>query len=1311
MVKIPNDMVVNQHWSSDIAPLTDDGANLKLGSAGRQGELTALRDLYETHGKNHGTVVLVLGPKGVGKSLVLEEFRRQSKLEGIGVFATQCHRFQRPSRPLEALLEQAASYIDEFNPSLVSREARFAANRILAAMAPGKAADENQDRHAALIAILSEHLAKVASIRPPIVLVSNLHHTSSDTIALIEELAHRLAPADGLTADPIHDKAFPGMLLLSWRSDSIEDRPFWTGNLAAHALEIRPLPANGVADLLRRDDVAHRVARLTGGRPRLIEALLTWGTPDADGLVRQRFQRLSNQAREVAVCCAATNRPIGVRRLTELSGVSAGQIGIAIEELLSSGLMTHTVLEGEIQIDFRSSEDRTALASTVMPELLRSWHFRIGEYLNAEGNVPAAARHLIQAWDESHDLDELLSLVLEAVELLDAAGDVHEAAELCHRTEAIVVGAGRRTQRTTEFTKTLAQRAAMLDERRGDYQAGLDVLERELKLEDLPSFSRHAGRLCRLLGRTADARRHLDEALRVLPSDAIRERAEVLIDLAEVALTEGRHENAAHFLDKAEDLDEDNAGLADLLLVRGKLHASRGDLSSAAHMFEHAIEDARQRGRSESEIRSLVNLGIIKLRGGDQEAAATLYAEALEMAERTGDRRHQAFCQQNLAVLAHWRRDYRKALFWYHESVRNFQRLANQGLMAWVTVDLGDLYLELGDTEQSKAMTSQARFLLSRAANSTALFFLDFLDARLKAEDGLLMQSKRDLVKVRQLARKQSRPEDETTVGIELARIEARMGNQTDAMDILAQLPKTESPKLKGRLLLTMAEQKLPRTPKEALDILGQALDQFEESLDPDGQWKTMARMSEAHAALGDQPASTHWRRQAREVEASIRATVPPSMMKQYPSVSCRNPYLSLLEDKRSSFLSAPKRTTQSSDRFVPTNIKKNRNDSAPAITNMIGAHPVFQQTLKALERIAASETTVLLTGESGTGKELAAEAIHDLSTRHDMPLVKVNCAALVETLLLSELFGHERGAFTGALRTKKGRFEVADGGTIFLDEIGDISPRTQVALLRVLQERTFERVGGTQSINVNVRIVCATNRNLDAMVQAGTFREDLYYRLKGIQVELPPLRARGQDVLILAKHILDHLARTDGVQPKHLTEEAGNLLMTHGWPGNVRELENVLRSAWVFADGSEITASLVSQFLSSGRSVQTPTERSPKLENVLAGHSHPELPTSALSNEDGADANAPATAHPTDIFGSTYRHLLDEGLSLKAMKKIIERECIVRALDASQGNITQAAKVLGMKRPRLSQLVKEHGLSVNSTAFESKGESHASRN
>lgn len=244
----------------------------------------------------------------------------------------------------------------------------------------------------------------------------------------------------------------------------------------------------------------------------------------------------------------------------------------------------------------------------------------------------------------------------------------------------------------------------------------------------------------------------------------------------------------------------------------------------------------------------------------------------------------------------------------------------------------------------------------------------------------------------------------------------------------------------------------------------------------------------------------------------------------------------------------------------------------------MIGSSPAMRQLFALIQRVAREDSTILIEGESGTGKELAARAIHRSSPRAEQPFIKVNCGALNDNLLESELFGHEKGAFTGAIRRKKGRFELAHGGTLFLDEIGDISPAMQVKLLRVLQEREFERVGGEETLAVDVRIICATHRDLPQKVAGGSFREDLYYRLSVIPLKLPPLRDRKEDIPALVQHFLDKRRPA-----KTLSAEGLQLLQQYAWPGNIRELENLVERLQVIAPGSEIEPPLIAAQLGQG--------------------------------------------------------------------------------------------------------------------------------
>ncbi len=311
-------------------------------------------------------------------------------------------------------------------------------------------------------------------------------------------------------------------------------------------------------------------------------------------------------------------------------------------------------------------------------------------------------------------------------------------------------------------------------------------------------------------------------------------------------------------------------------------------------------------------------------------------------------------------------------------------------------------------------------------------------------------------------------------------------------------------------------------------------------------------------------------------------------------------------------------------------------------LENLVGESPAMLQVFDVIQQVAPTRATVLITGETGTGKELVAHAIHNLSPRKNGPFVAVHAAALSSTLLESELFGHEKGAFTGAVERRIGRFEAADGGTLFLDEVSEIDPAMQVKLLRVLEERAFERVGGTKTIQVDVRLVAATNKDLKKLVSEGKFRDDLFYRLSVVTVNLPPLRERRQDVPLLVQAFIRQCSAENGKPIRDITAEAVNTLMAYDWPGNVRELRNTIEQMVVLSRGERLT-----------------------LRDVPA------------AIRGGADLTKISVVRP----GTTMT--VEEA----------ERQLIVQALKETDGNRTRAAQRIGMSRRTLHRKLKKYGL------------------
>jgi len=319
---------------------------------------------------------------------------------------------------------------------------------------------------------------------------------------------------------------------------------------------------------------------------------------------------------------------------------------------------------------------------------------------------------------------------------------------------------------------------------------------------------------------------------------------------------------------------------------------------------------------------------------------------------------------------------------------------------------------------------------------------------------------------------------------------------------------------------------------------------------------------------------------------------------------------------------------------------------------DMVGRSMAMQKLQEQIKLVAPSNASVLVTGENGTGKELVARSIHFHSQRHDQPFIAINCAAIPEELIESELFGHEKGAFTGALAQKKGKFDLADGGTLFLDEIGDMSLKTQAKILRILQERKFERVGGTRTMEVDVRVIAATNKVLEDEIKGGNFREDLYYRLNVVPFTVPPLRERKEDIPALIDHFLEFFCSRDGRDKKIPSAEALELMKSYDWPGNVRELKNLVERLVIMTPGATITAAHMPEYIAAG-----------------------------------GDAREEAGGSKLDGFLELN--------TLREAREEFEKEFIIQKLEEYGWNISKTAEAIELERSNLHRKIKSYGIDL----------------
>ena len=1010
----------------------------------------------------------------------------------------------------------------------------------------------------------------------------------------------------------------------------------------------------------------------------------------AEGASLVEAAHLGEAARAVLTCLALAGRSLSVVSIATL-----GDDAVAgVDELLAAALVTRSGNLFSISsacdvaaIDSHASDaERLATARLLAggpgfdPD---PWAYaRSAELLVAAGAVDAAdvaIEKALRGIDDGQATYEITSRWYAAVASISGEAGLLLRVRGAHR--ALAMGEANDAQRWCESAAALSP---------GD-----------------PTIALLMGRALMQLGDLVAARVSLQKAEAAATDDELRAR--VSSELAELSYLAGNMKLAAEHATRAITLATTPATRLGGRNTLGKINLVEARWDDAdAHFAEDALT-ASAAGEATAELRARLNRGIALISKGLLDDARTTLERVLEDGARLGEDRARAYAFANLGVIAYRQRDYGAALASWDQAVRFRQTLRGRVATAHTLANLAELRLRLGLIDHAEHTVAFGRRLLVGASAPTRTAHYKRVAAQIALARKNTELARRE-IEAAQIDAEVSGDKDElSSVLFVAARVALEDGDVVRAAAAVAQAQRlatgdranAEAAILKAHEL--RARGALPGAALEAAaDALARARACGEEDL-----------LAEIHALLatlcrdaGDvQAAQAHCCR-AIAVRDQVAAGLPADIRSAFlakpdiVAVSRLNNALASVTTLSDNDVEEEAPRTQ---RLVP----RPGVDAAAPVREIIGNDPEIRSLISAIGKVARANSTVLIRGESGTGKELVAEALHRASERANGPLVSVNCAALVETLLLSELFGHEKGAFTGAASRRRGRFEMAEGGTLFLDEIGDISSRTQVALLRVLQEKTFERVGGTQPIRANVRVICATHRDLKAMVERGEFREDLYYRLKGITLEVPPLRARIGDLPKIADHLLGRIALERNETAKTLGDAALDLLQRHRWAGNIRELENVLRAVSLFADGEVITASDLIDNVEDFRAVAQagPASGYPSSAAPLSLRASLLPPPSAsisgsLGNEPGGEEDDGSGMLPDTESGATsvaYATVRQGAVSLSDMKRQIERDCIARALAETKGNITRAAALLGMKRPRLSQLVKQYGLSASS--------------
>jgi DNA-binding NtrC family response regulator len=1248
--------------SSSVAGGVAEG---RLACVGRERELERMCALWQSVRDGGSRVVLVSGDAGIGKSRLLDELKRRVAGSGA-VLEGRCRESAPPYQPVIEIVEEALRGLDG-NLGLEGlhdrgREVLEALRGRALALPPSPATAPSdtswQLRRLELFEQVASFLADVARARPVMILIHDVHTADASTRGLVAHLCETRIGAPELEGPRGPDERLWGLVLVTSRNHDAA----WLEGASPERVPLGALDTEGVRAFLQSPEVVQFFAEATGGLPRALEALIEAQPTGADELIAARWQRLSSPAQSLASALVVFGRAAGIEELGRAAGVSGDELACAVAELIEARFVGKRVVAGQLRLAFLRSADEESIGRTLPDEVRRPLHAAVGRILAEHGaagleDAVALAEHLLHG----RTGEDAVDAAVIAGERLEITFGYDRAIDLYRRAWTLT--------RRDEIQAVLEARLCELERLVGDYAAALQNAERLRQRRPDAEAVRRVAQLHVLRDELEPALAALDQAAALADDKGDRaETARVRAARAEAHFLAGRHAQSKSDCADALRLGEDDLEPAERLAVQntlGKVLLAEGSYLAAADTFAANVREARTAGRAFEECRALYNLGICQLRLGNSGEAQLRYQAALKVAEAAGDHRNRAFCLQNLGVLAHWKNDYATALGYFHDAVTAFKRIGQRARLAWLALDLASVYLDLNAVERAQAMSGLAERLAQSEGSTPAAVAIDreMLAGRILERKGELDRAEARFEEARRRAADADEHEREIEATLHLGRIELLRGDVERARHRTGDVATPASQGARARLLLLQGELEVARG--EALSarrVLLEAAELFHRLGDLEGEWRAHLHLGRAAAARNDRAEAERRFRAAKAIDERVRERVP----EEYRDGHGADPLRAELDRA----LGLPRVVPLPQQTRGPRLVSATATTPEPAARypRLVGKSARLQQVFGLLDKLAPHDSLVLIRGESGTGKELIADALQTYSPRRDRPFIKVNCGALVETLLLSELFGHERGAFTGAAQRKKGRFEAADGGTIFLDEIGDISPKTQVALLRVLQEREFERVGGNQPIKVDVRILCATNRNLEQMVARGEFREDLYYRLKGIQIELPALRERAEDIPLLVESFLARVAEErggDGAR-KHLAPEALQLLMSYSWPGNVRELENVIRSVSLFADGATIGIQDFADYTEVFRRVEAP----------LA---------------------VPAPVAPVESDGgSAWSRLGAEKLSLKELKTRIEIECIKEALDATHGNITKAATRLGMKRPRLSQLIKQYKLTVN---------------
>ncbi len=1215
---------------------------------GRERELAWITARLDATSANGTGAVVVSGPSGIGKSRLLDELRDQARSVSFPVLEGWCIR-HAAFAPFLSIASQALAWLrarDEQH--LLSTAHLEALAPLVSARVPrGRDDVDATEAAAGFTEAVTRLLSAVGRQRPVLVLIRGAARMDEASSALVRALLDSAGPAGEATPG-----AAPALLVASTRERTLTAA---FDHARTELLPMQGLDADAFGRLLTDPALLQRLQAATDGNPAVLLGLLGRPPTSRGDEVLSRMEELGEVPRRVVATLALADRPLPVHVLAAAIGVDAPSVHRAVPPLVGADLARRTLdpAVGDVVVGLARYDDGARVLAGYADAECSAIRARLGAALAEWGRATPeeVVRHRLAggvgAGLVSESMEVARSLLrrhapASALALLEACAQVADAATL-KDVATLAVAAARATGAETEAR-------------------GHVLRAREANPDD-PELARLEAAIALAEGDLARAERALDHAEAKLATGDDEQRATVLLTRAELRFQQGRFEESERLAMDALARAPEGPLVAQARNVVTKVLLVRRDFDRGQAWTEQSLELARARRSQDELLRGLINLGVVAIWRDDLDEAQRRFVEARAVAQRGGSMMLQGVLRENEAVVAHLQARYGDALRSYQEALEILTRVGNHRFVARVANNLGELYAQVGASDRARRLFEHAA-RVSRGSTGTLAAESRMLRAQVELVEG---RSDAAAEAAREAARHFAAAGDtERLAGARLLLIRAALmdGDVARVEQLLGEVPDDAavSPRTRAERAAFEAEWERARG-HDGLPAARRALERAEAVADRELQFRAEVLVATALLHRGDVLTARRHAERASSLRAAILGAVPDALRPGFGAQLERTGIAQL--EARLETYAAPASALMTVGRPSIT---------APAMdaTGLVGESAAMRELRRRIQRVAPQDVTVLIQGESGTGKERVAEALHRGSRRREGPLVKVNCAALAEGVLLSELFGHERGAFTGADRRRRGRFEIADGGTIFLDEIGDVSPATQAALLRVLQERSFERVGGNETLRVDVRVLAATNRDLDAMVAARTFREDLFFRLSSLTIKLPPLRERRDDLPVLAAWFLERAAAESGTRPRRLTTAALRRLGEHGWPGNVRELENVLRASALLAETDDLSPEDLQGL--------------PDLNRPSPPGAYQSIPPPPPSG---------ASANEVDLVYQRIRH---GGVALFDMRREIERGCIAQALDEAGGNITRAATLLGMKRPRLSQLVREYGLAKGGT-------------